>query len=227
MGKFDHYPAAQRAALERADRARRTCGACGALFAFVLPRDFECWTCARQAAIRTAAEWLADPATALVDFETTDLDGFAIELAVISTAGETLFAARFQPGEPIAAGATAVHGIRDEDVRAEAPFADRAEELRGVLAGRRLVSYGGDFEEAVLRRELGRVSAEERAAWPPIHVRCAKELYALFCGEWSERRGSWRWQPLPGGDHSAAGDARALLDLLRKMSAAGVEECST
>ena len=223
--------AAQRAALEKAHRARCTCGACGVVFPFVLPRDFECYECARRIAVRTAAEWLADPATALVDFETTDLDGFAVEAAVIDVAGVVLFAARFAPGEPIAEGATAVHGIRDEDVQGEPSFAELAAELRAAITGRRLVSYGGDFEEAVFGRELGRLGAEERAAWPRIRVSCAKEVYALFCGEWNDKRGSWRWQPLPGGDHSAAGDARALLDVVQKMATAGeaaaTEERST
>jgi DNA polymerase-3 subunit epsilon len=45
--------------------------------------------------------------------------------------------------------------------------------------------------------------------------------YAQFVGEWSERYEDYRYQPLPGGDHRALGDARAALAVLRRMAAAG------
>jgi DNA polymerase-3 subunit epsilon len=31
-------------------------------------------------------------------------------------------------------------------------------------------------------------------------------------------RGGFRWQKLPGGDHSAIGDARATLAVIRRMA---------
>jgi DNA polymerase-3 subunit epsilon len=48
--------------------------------------------------------------------------------------------------------------------------------------------------------------------------------YAAFVGEWNEYHGNYRWQRLPGGDHSALGDARATLSLLKRMAAEVIHE---
>ena len=45
------------------------------------------------------------------------------------------------------------------------------------------------------------------------------ETYAEWVGEWSDYFGSYKWQPLPGGDHDAVGDAQAALAVLRRMAA--------
>jgi DNA polymerase-3 subunit epsilon len=42
--------------------------------------------------------------------------------------------------------------------------------------------------------------------------------YAAYVGDWSEYRGSYRRQPLPGGDHTALGDALACLALIKAMA---------
>ena len=44
---------------------------------------------------------------------------------------------------------------------------------------------------------------------------------AEWVGEWNDYRGSFRWQKLQGGDHSALGDCIATLETIRKMAANG------
>lgn len=40
------------------------------------------------------------------------------------------------------------------------------------------------------------------------------EAYAAYCGDWSDKRKSYRWVALEGG-HRAADDCLAALDRLR------------
>jgi len=80
-----------------------------------------------------------DRPLAFFDLETTGLSTTSdkiVELALIRVTpqGDVLEAVRrFNPGIPIAAEATAVHGITDEDVAEEPPFAARAKALADLL----------------------------------------------------------------------------------------------
>ena len=80
-----------------------------------------------------------DRPLAFLDLETTGLSTVSdriIELAIIriSPQGDVLEAVRrFNPGIPISPEASAVHGITDEDVADEPPFAARAKALAELL----------------------------------------------------------------------------------------------
>ena len=49
-------------------------------------------------------------------------------------------------------------------------------------------------------------------------VHCAMRQYAKYCGEWNSYYNNFKWQPLSGGDHSALGDCRATLELIKRMA---------
>lgn len=51
-----------------------------------------------------------------------------------------------------------------------------------------------------------------------VHAECAMEQWAIWCGDYSEFHGSYRWQKLNGG-HRALDDCRACLALLHQMAA--------
>jgi len=81
------------------------------------------------------------------DLETTGLavrSDRIVELALIRVTprGDVLEKVRrFNPGVPIPAEATAVHGIRDEDVADQPPFASRARSLLRLLEGCDLAGF--------------------------------------------------------------------------------------
>jgi DNA polymerase III subunit epsilon len=52
---------------------------------------------------------------------------------------------------------------------------------------------------------------------------CLMEQYAIFCGEWSDYWGGYRWQRMYGG-HRALGDAQAALTLLKNIASAHTGE---
>jgi DNA polymerase III epsilon subunit-like protein len=228
---------AQRAALAKAQQALRTCSGCGTVFSFVLYRGFDCPVCCermltrdRAAAARQARIWLRSPRTVIIDTETTELDGYLVQIAVIRAHdGVVLLDTLVNPQTPISAGARRIHGISDEQVKDAPTFERIAEELLELLRGKRIVTYNADFDRRILVNEFRRLDRHEptRRSWAWGHRpawdrgmawRCAMELYAQFCGDWSDHHNSYRWQPLPAGDHSALGDARACRAVLAQMA---------
>lgn len=122
------------------------------------------------------------------DLETTGLNlatDRIVELALIriSPGGDVLEKVRrFNPGIPIPAEATAVHGITDEDVADEAPFHRRARALAELLEDCDLAGFN------VRRYDLPLLVAEFRRAGIDFDVRGRKviDVQAIFHME--ERR---------------------------------------
>ena len=118
-----------------------------------------------------------------------------------------------------------MHGITDAQVQDAPTFGQIEAQLLAVLRGKRVVTYNADFDRARIASEPYRlfgwsVEGGRRAtAWiRPRRWCCAMEVYAAFCGDWSDYHGDYRWQPLPGGDHTALGDASATRELLQWMA---------
>jgi DNA polymerase-3 subunit epsilon len=45
------------------------------------------------------------------------------------------------------------------------------------------------------------------------------QWYSQWVGEWNDYHQDYKWQRLPGGDHSALGDCKATLEVIRRMAA--------
>lgn len=123
-----------------------------------------------------------------LDLETTGLSTSQdriVELAIIklTPGGDVLERVRrFNPGMPIPAEATAVHGITDDDVRGEAGFAARARALAELLDGCDLAGFN-------LRRfDVPMLGAEFRRAGVPFEPQGRRiiDIQAIFHRE--ERR---------------------------------------
>lgn len=212
---------------------KRTCKRCG--FVEELSRHYRnkqyvssglcerCWDEDRRASDREdASEWargiLKRDDVLILDTETTDLDGEIIELAIINLKGDVLYNGRFNPLTAISEGAKAVHGITAEMVASEPRFADRKLEVFVPLITAGLVLiYNAAFDVARLRT----TSKLHGVDMPNFKSDCIMEWYAKFCNDWSDYHGSYRWQPLGGGDHSALGDCRAALATLHEMARVG------
>jgi DNA polymerase-3 subunit epsilon len=155
-----------------------------------------------------------------LDLETTGrvlgLDRI-VELGVLRVTpdgNEIGFASRVNPEMSIPKEATTVHGISNEDVRKEPKFAEIAPRISRLLAGADLAGYNIlSFDLPMLQSEFDRVgislSLKGRNIVDVMKVFFEKEprdlsaAYRFYCGK--EMRES----------HSAAGDARATLDVLR------------
>lgn len=173
-----------------------------------------------------AAAALADPAVVILDTETTGLFDPAriVDIAVTTAAGEVLLDTLVDPGEPIPAEATAIHGITDADVAGAPRFSELVPQLAEVLRGRRVLIYNREFDVDRLRYELGvhhqddADPAAAAAAWLVLaKFEDVMVPYSDWYGEWSDYWGNYSWQPL-GGGHRALGDCLAVIARLTTMA---------
>lgn len=155
----------------------------------------------------------------ILDTETTGLDETAevVQIALIDLKGNEVFNRLVKPVNPIPAEATAIHGITNEMVANAQTFAELYEDFCQAIYGKTIVIYNAAYDQRVLRQTIN-WHATIPASLPWQKVECAMLRYAEFVGEWDNRRGSFRWQRLPAGDHSAVGDCQATLSLIRRMA---------
>lgn len=169
----------------------------------------------KQAAQAWACDVLAQPpgTVLILDTETCDLNGEIIELAIIDIDGNALYNGRFSPLTEIQPGAQRVHGITREMLEGQPFFADEHPAIRDLLGAAQLVlAYNAPFDVGCLR--------ETCRLHQVAHVSLAHDCIMRWYAKWyGERNGNgYKWQKLAGGDHSALGDARAALALVRKMA---------
>ncbi len=172
-----------------------------------------------------AADWarsqLAKPGLLILDTETTGLHGDAeiVQIAIISASGQVLLDALVRPTRPIPRDAERIHHISNEQVADAPTFADLAPQLRELLAGEDVVIYNAAYDTRLMEQSAAACGMAYELPIFGGEYHCAMEMYAQWVGDWSDYWGNYRYQRLPGGDHSALGDARACLAVLQRMAA--------
>lgn len=170
---------------------------------------------------------LSHPKLLILDTETTDLDGYIVQLAVLRARdGETLFDTLLNPLAEIAPSAQRVHGITAEMVASAPTFAAIEPWLRELLAGRPVAIYNAEFDTGILYNELMRLAQvrnppEGTRGWVDQWMGDIQWVDVMHpYSQWVDEPGrdGYRWQKLPGGDHTALGDCRAALDVLKRMA---------
>jgi len=174
---------------------------------------------------------LAGLAATVVDCETTGLDprrDRVVALAALRFHGpahapDAVFDTLVDPGMPIAARATAVHGITDAMVAGAPGFRAAARQLAPLLRGAVLVGHAVAFDRAMLASEARRVALP----WRDPPALCTRELAAALlpsdAGLELEQLAD-RFGVAVTGRHTALGDAvaaaRIFAALLRRAEAA-------
>lgn len=113
---------------------------------------------------------LASLPLAVLDLETTGLDvrrDRVVQVAVVLMQGarvldEPGMAQLVNPGVPVPASSSRIHGIRDADVASAPRFAEVLPRLRDLCASRVIVGHNVAFDLAVLRHEAARAGL----SWP-------------------------------------------------------------
>jgi len=157
---------------------------------------------------------------AFFDLETTGTDlgrDRIVEISVLKLhpdGQEELRTRRIDPGIPIPPEATAIHGIRDEDVADEPRFSQVARSLAEFLEGCDLAGFGIQrFDLPLLTAEFARAEVDFRLEGRSIvdalaifhrkEPRNLEAAYRYYCGKELE------------GAHSAEADIRATAEVLR------------
>ncbi len=219
----------QIAAIEKArakQKELRTCKQCGVEQSSKWDLEFGlCENChlqiwiaeQRQEAIDWAKDLLANPFNwVILDTETTGLgdDAEIVQIAVLKPATGKEYQTYVKPQNPIPPGATAIHGITDEMVQHAPTYPEIHLTIWDKIAGKKVVIYNASFDVTMLTNENQRHNLDKF----PINAVCAMEKYAQYIGEWSDYWKSFKWQRLPAGDHTALGDCRATLQIIKEMA---------
>ncbi len=171
---------------------------------------------------------LNDPKLVILDVETTGLDGQAecCQIGIISPRGEVLLDTLVKPVGGIPASATAIHGITDDMSQDSPTILELEPELKRLLGPATVAVYNADFDRRLLRQSFEAHGTEKQwlndCKFVDVMV-----PYAEFWGEWNDHFQSYRWQSLVSAcrqqgitienAHSAVGDCRATLALLKEM----------
>ncbi len=155
----------------------------------------------------------------VLDSETTGLTPPVqfVEVAIVDAGSKTLFEGTVRPDCRIESGATRIHGHTAKSLAASPPFWEVYPDLLEALWGRRVVVYNAPYDRRVWDAAVRSLGARGSLAGELPAWECAMRCYTAYVGEPS-KRGGYRSQKLPGGDHTALGDALATLRLIQEMA---------
>ena len=176
------------------------------------------------------------------DTETTGLDSKAevIEISCVSLDGTVLLDSLVRPRYSIPGSATAIHGLRDQDVADSPTIFDLLPQIDDIFQSEWVSSYNLDFDLRVLRQSLLQYGVTRTPHQKLTFTEslfethwgygvCIMDLYARWVGEWSDYYGSYKFQRLdraaerlevsfPEPRHRALSDAQAARGVLLAMS---------
>ncbi len=185
----------------------------------------------RQEAAKWAYDLMQRQDWCILDTETTGLsrDAQIVELGVLAPDETVLLDTLVTPTVEIEPEAVQVHGItRDRLATRNAPAFEAVfmPLLKAVGRGD-VVIYNAEFDIRLIRQSIKPYGIQ--LAFPTSDRRgcrifpngggiyCAMHWYSQWVGE-LRHDGEYKWQRLPGGDHSAIGDCKAVLRVLKEMA---------
>lgn len=177
---------------------------------------------AHDRAIAQQVAALLESGCAIIDLETTGLSDdprvAVVEIGVIDQDGVVLLNTLVRPKRRIPAAASAVHGITNQDVKDAPPFEQVHPQLAACVAGRHVIAYNADFEQAILDAVCQRLKLPLPV---PQAWHCAMRLYAAY--RRSERffrlGAACKHERIAVSNaHRALGDCSLTLSLLRAMA---------
>lgn len=185
----------------------------------------------RLIAINWASQLLAGGNWAILDTETTGLgnDAQICQVGVLTATNPDGWQTYVKPTIPIEPGATAIHGITYEQVQDALYFDQVFLSLLKVIGTRDVVIFNADYDLRLIKQSLRAHGIQ--LAFPTSDrrrcriftnggsIHCAMLFYSQFVGQWNNYHGNYKWQKLPGGDHSALGDCKATLKIIEEMAA--------
>lgn len=166
----------------------------------------------------------------ILDTETTGLGPTAeiCQVAILDSSGNPLLDTLVHPTVPIEPDASDIHGISNLDIVNAPSFDSLLIPLLRAVGTKDLVIYNCEYDTRLIKQSLRPYGVQ--LAFPTSDRRgcriftnggslhCAMLQYSAWVGEWNHRHQDYRWQKLPGGDHTAMGDCRATLAIIRQMA---------
>lgn len=174
--------------------------------------------------------WLSTTPFAVVDLETTgpepetarivQVGVLQVDFGLVTGAWSALV----NPGEPIPAEASEVHGITDEHVRGAPDWAATAPAFMRLIRGRGLVGYNAiRYDWPILLRQLAEVGIETQQRGVLDVMVTMKHLDRYVAGKGRHRlsAAAERWGVQAEQAHDALGDCKTTWALLRALLESG------
>lgn len=184
----------------------------------------------KDAAGKWAQERLADSSTVIIDIESTGLlhqdpETEIVQLCILNVKGRPLFSMMLKPSQPMRDEVIAIHNISNEEIYHQPIFPQVAKMIAFVLKDKHVVSWNMDFDWKLLMHMFKKYEIDT----PKIAgASCAMDKYSEWAGEWSTKKGGFKWQKLPNfigeTSHDAYNDCRNALKAMQKMAGEFREE---
>jgi DNA polymerase III epsilon subunit-like protein len=166
----------------------------------------------------------------VLDTETTGIQQAEIvQIGIVDAQGQVLMDRMVRPLNPIPRAAIAIHGITDSMVADAPTWAETTAEVETLLRDRDLIVYNAVFDRKMMHQSA------QQAGLPMTDWKtfsrwwCAMQAFAEVYGQPNRYGRGYRWHKLvnaaqhyhiPVVDaHSALGDARLTLALVKAMAA--------
>jgi DNA polymerase-3 subunit epsilon len=157
----------------------------------------------------------------ILDTETTGLgkNDVVVQIGIIDLDGNTIIESLVRPTQRkrINPEASAIHGIKMANLKDAPTLLDMAQDIDLITKDKTVIIYNAEYDENLLFQTMQQDGFKKF-----LHLKtdCAMQRYSDFINEWSEFHGSFKFQRLPGGDHTAVGDCRATLEVIKMMAMA-------
>jgi len=150
------------------------------------------------------------------------------EISIVDAEGNALFDRLVNPGRPIPAESSAVHGITDADVVNEARWPELWPDIEAILKNRVIGIYNADFDMRLLRQ----TNQAYKLPWTLTtdQAFCVMKLFSAYYGEWNPRYNGFASHKLEfagkicnlceKNTHHAIDDARMTAELLQYLAKA-------
>ena len=163
----------------------------------------------------------------VLDTETTGLDGYPVQVAVIGSDGKVLFDEMIKPpdGVTIHPKAQAVHGITLDALKDKPEWDAVFDRFADAVRDKRTIIYNANFDTGILRRVCDKYQS---GVIPWKSAECAMEQYAEYNGDWNDYHGNYRWVKLTQAAsalgvsvkdaHNAMGDCLMTLGVVKALA---------
>lgn len=161
---------------------------------------------------------LINDSSIVIDTETTDLNGVAIQIALVCCATrKVLYSSLIATDKPISRGAFEVHGI-DAEMLKDAPTAEQVKaEILPIIEDKNLVAFNSEFDSKVCARTFGKFDNKWTCAMYRVAVPTfgATNRHGTISLAYTVDCAGVQWS---GAAHDAAADALATVDVIRKVA---------
>ena len=180
----------------------------------------------KKQAIAQAKSLMAIDNLLILDTETTGLDGSAeiCEIALINLKKEVVFSSLIKTSVPMSDEVIGIHGITNEMVVGAPTWPAVYDQVNSLLADKTVAIYNSEYDVRLIKQTCQIYNLEMIKFKAP----CVMQIYAQFFGEWSDYRGSYKWQKLAFAAeefgskhihdaHRATSDCMMTVDVLKGM----------